>query len=201
MFFFCSMTTPTEKQERQERILAELSELGLALARDLQASALAADDVATKSDLGRTFHHVARSVRQTLALEARLERDRQKAEREDRAAAERDRAAHAERRKAQVEIAVKRCVRYAHSGYDAENLLTDFDERLEEDALHDLFAGKDDIDVHIARLCEELGVPPPGCDPQSVAAEAASAASHPPAPMHTPSEAQADASVEWRSSG
>jgi hypothetical protein len=109
-------------------------------------------------------------VRQTLALEAKLERDRQKAER--------DRAAYAGRRKAQVEIAVKRCVRYAHSGYDAENLLTEFDERLEEDALHELFAGEDDIDIHIARLCEELGVPPPGFDAQSVAAEAASAASH-----------------------
>jgi hypothetical protein len=194
------MPTPTEKQERQERILAELSELGLALARDLQASALAADDVATKSELGRTFHHVARSVRQTLALEARLERDRQRAGREDRAEAEHHRTAHAERRKAQVKIAVKRCVRYEHAGFDAENLLGELDERLEEDALHDLFAGEDDIDVHIARLCEELGVPPPGCDAESAAAEATSTASHSPSPSRTQSEAQLDASAEWRSS-
>lgn len=55
--------TPTEMRERQERILAELSELGLALARDLQARALAADDAAEATELGLAFHRVARSVR------------------------------------------------------------------------------------------------------------------------------------------
>jgi hypothetical protein len=34
------MATTQEKRERQDRILAELSELGLELARDLQACAL-----------------------------------------------------------------------------------------------------------------------------------------------------------------
>lgn len=195
------MSTPAEKRERQERILAELSELGLALARDLQARALAAEDVATAGELGLAFQRVARSVRQTLALEAKLERDRQRDEREDRAAAERALAAHAERRRAQVRIAVKRYVRYEHSGYDAENLLHELDDRLDEDALHDLFAGEDDVDDHIARLCLELGVAPPGSEDAGAGSDAASA----PAPEHPPpgepQDAQADEPAPWRSSG
>jgi len=51
-------------------ILAELSELGLALARDLQACALAADEASDKADLSLAFQRTSRSVRQTLALEA-----------------------------------------------------------------------------------------------------------------------------------
>src|SRR5258705_8925277 len=117
------MSTAAEKQERQERILAELSELGLALARDLQARALAATDIAEASELGLAFQRVSRSVRQTLALEAKLERDRLRADREDRTEAQNARTAYAERRKTQVQVAVKRCIRYEHSGYDAENLL------------------------------------------------------------------------------
>ena len=195
------MSTPTEKRERQERILAELSELGIALARDLQARALAAEDVATASELGLAFQRVSRSVRQTLALDAKLERDRQRAEREDSADTERVQAAHAERRKAQVKIAVKRCVRYEHSGHDAENLLDELDDRLDEDALHDLFAGEDDIDVHIARLCEELGVAAPGSEDPGTSSDAAStpAPEHP--PIGEPQEAQADEPSQWRSSG
>jgi len=38
------MSTPAEKRECQERILAELSELRLALARDLRARAFAGED-------------------------------------------------------------------------------------------------------------------------------------------------------------
>src|SRR5215218_9053697 len=76
------MATPTAMRERQDRILGELSELGLALARDLQARALAAETVAEAADLGLAFQRVALSVRQALALEAKLERDRQAAERE-----------------------------------------------------------------------------------------------------------------------
>jgi phosphate-selective porin len=199
------MSTAAEKQGRQERILAELSELGLALARDLQARALAASDIAEASELGLAFQRVSRSVRQTLALEAKLERDRQRADREDRDEAQLARTAYAERRKAQVQIAVKRCVRYEHSGYDAENLLDELNDRLDEDALHDVFAGDSDIDLHIARMCAELGVPEPGADEASEPSTgAASTASQAPSsgvvPMAEEPEAQAEPPPDWRNS-
>lgn len=156
------MATTTEKAERQDRILAELSELGLALARDLHARALVVEDVAEAADLGLAFHRVARSVRQTLALEAKLDRDRRMAEREDRADVRREGAARAERRKAQVKFAVERCVWSEADGVEAERLLDELDDRLEEDGLSDAFAGQDAIDSHIARICTELGVTVPG---------------------------------------
>lgn len=170
------MDAATQKAERQDRILAELSELGLALARDLQACALAAEDVATKSEMSLAFQRVSRAVRQALALEAKLERDRQRDARDAQADASQVRADRAERRKAQIRLAVKRCVLGVYHGFDADNLLNDLEERLEEDGLYDLFAGDDDIDGHIARLCDELCVPHPGYHEATVEAEAENAA-------------------------
>ena len=91
----------------------------------------------------------------------------------------------------------KRCVLYEHDGFDADNLLRDLEERLEEDALYGVFAGEDDIDAHIDRLCAELGVPPPEGAAPSGTDEAAS-----PSPAQTParSEVQVDALAERRSS-
>jgi hypothetical protein len=156
-----------EKIERQDRILAELSELGLELARDLQARALAADDVAVAADLGRAFHSVSRSVRQTLALDAKLERDRQRQDREDRIDAVRAHKARADRRKAQVRAAVERCIWNEAEGSEAEHLLSDLDDYLDADDLTDTFAGGDPIEAHIARLCADLGVTPPTPPPFS----------------------------------
>ena len=191
------MEPATLKAARQDRILAELSELGLALARDLQACALAADDVAVKSELSLGFQRASRAVRQALALEAKLERDRQRDARDVQADAIQVREDRGERRKAQVRFAVKRCVLDVYDGFDADNLLSDLEERLEEDGLHDLFAGEDDIDVHIARLCEELSVPHPGYHEATVEAQAANLAADAPGAMAT----QANPSAKRRSSG
>lgn len=154
------MATAKQSRERQDRILAELSELGLALARDLQARALAADDAAEASELGLAFHRVARAVRQTLALEARLERDHQRAEREVSSDARRAETDRADRRRAQIKFAVERCVFSEADGPEAERLLDELDDQLEEGALSDAFADEDPIDAHIARICAELGVTP-----------------------------------------
>ena len=154
------MAMAVEKRERQDRILAELSELGLALAQKLQASAMIAEDVSETAELSLAFQRVSRSVRQTLALEAKFDRDRQTAEREDREVAKRAETLRAARRKAQVRLAVERCVWSEADGDEAENLLSDLDDRLELDTLSDAFAGDDPIEVHIARLCAELGLSP-----------------------------------------
>jgi phosphoglycolate phosphatase-like HAD superfamily hydrolase len=155
------MATPCEKRERQDRILAELSELGLALARDLQACALAAVEPAAKAELSLAFQRTSRSVRQSLALEARFDRDRLAAAREDRDIAKRAEAFRAARRRAQVKLGVERCIWDEAEDAEAEALLADLDDYLERDALADLFAGDDPIEAHIARLCAELGVDTP----------------------------------------
>lgn len=68
--------------ERHGRVLARLLELGLALAERVQEQALAAPDAKSAADLGLAFHRIARTVRQSIALEARLVRDAERAERE-----------------------------------------------------------------------------------------------------------------------
>jgi hypothetical protein len=64
--------------QQQLRQLQELAEIGMQIARTLpaQAAALApSDDPAVAGQVALTFSRVARAVRQTLALEARLRRD------------------------------------------------------------------------------------------------------------------------------
>ena len=55
-------------------LLRELAEIGLKLAKAVQEEA-EAQDGKSASDLAMTFARVARAVRQTVALEAKLERD------------------------------------------------------------------------------------------------------------------------------
>jgi hypothetical protein len=155
------MATPLEMRARQDRILAELSELGLALARDLQACALAAGEASEKAELSLAFHRTSRSVRQSLALEAKFERDRQTAAREDCEVAERAATLRVATRKAQVKLVVERCVWAEADGDEAEKLLSDLDDILELDTLSGTFSGDDAIEAHVARICAQLGVDTP----------------------------------------
>lgn len=76
LLLFVPTSTPSP---RDAEILDELAELGLALARKVQARAMAAadgDDEAALSSLSSAFQKVSRSVRQSLALKDRLARMR-----------------------------------------------------------------------------------------------------------------------------
>jgi hypothetical protein len=76
------MSDATAKRERQDAVLAELSELGLTLARELHARALAAETTQEAEKLALAFQRVSRGVRQTFALELKLERARNEDDRE-----------------------------------------------------------------------------------------------------------------------
>ena len=69
------MLDAVEMAQRHGRILARLSELGLAHAERLHDQAMAAEDPKAAAELGLTFHRVSRSIRQSIALEAKLVRD------------------------------------------------------------------------------------------------------------------------------
>jgi hypothetical protein len=88
------MADTAAKRERVEQILGELAELGLMLARDLAAEARGAETPEQKIALAAAFQKTSRTVRLTLALDARLDRD---AAREARDAAKADEAADAAR--------------------------------------------------------------------------------------------------------
>ncbi|WP_296599132.1 hypothetical protein [Phenylobacterium sp.] len=59
-------------RERHGRVLAELAETGLVMARRLSDALLATEDAQTQAQLGLAYHRVSRAIRQAIALEMRL---------------------------------------------------------------------------------------------------------------------------------
>ena len=174
------------------QVLRELAELGMGLARTVQAQAIdqasgasAQDEGALPAwargaDLGLTFARIARAVRQTVALEAKLYRDRQAGH--DKARAERavETRLRGIRRKAKVIEIVERVVERES---DAERLLDDLDERLQDEDDAD-FADRP-LGELVARICRDLGVTPDWSLWADEAWASEAAAEPPPAPAST----------------
>jgi hypothetical protein len=158
---------------RRLRTLEELAEIGMEVARVLQRRVL--DEAARDADgdqpadaaLGLAFTRVSRAVRQTLALEDKLDRP----PRAPVLSPEAERAAWLADLKASPEIAalsvmvrkdevrakVERTIASEADGSDSERLLADLEERLD-----DAEAGEDFFDRPIgemvAAICRDLGV-------------------------------------------
>jgi hypothetical protein len=144
------------RTERHLQMLQELGELGMRLARAVteQAVETAAEP---DRDLGLVFSRIARAVRQTIALEAKLADDHRKAEvetAERRATEFRRRAVD---RKTKVRLLVERVLDAEAEESDAENLFYDLGERLETDYDDADFADRP-IGELVARICKDLGV-------------------------------------------
>jgi hypothetical protein len=150
--------------ERSDLILDELAKLGLVLARDLQQRALAAEDNDEAARLAMAFHHVSRSVRQSLALTEKLQRDRRRAVRDDIDHTERHTASRRDARKTHVRTIVSRLIwTEAERPDTALRLCVDLDRHLDAEALDDAFL-QGPVRRHVHRLCERLGLKPPAAD-------------------------------------
>lgn len=68
------MSIPPDMADRHARVLTRLTEMGLALAERTFEDAQAAETPAERIEAVKAFHTVSRSVRQSVALEARLAR-------------------------------------------------------------------------------------------------------------------------------
>ncbi len=173
--------TPTEAQpegraERQLRLLRELAEIGMDIARAVRAEALAREDAAVEgaaaparsrfagADLGLVYSRVARAVRQTLALETRVsdEIETVRVERERR----RQTASEIARHDRQIDIRgfVAEAIEAEGDSSDwsetkVERLLNDLDERLEDGDYDDTLADAPIADL-VARICFDLGLTP-----------------------------------------
>ena len=150
------------RTERHLRMLQELAEIGMDLARGVRAQALDPAAGAAGGDFGLVFSRIARAVRQTLALEARIAqeqaaRDQQRLAEETR----RGRDAVLRRgliRKNTVREAVEQAIMAEAEGEQRENLLNDLDEGFgEEDELD--FADRP-IGEQVARICRDLDIEP-----------------------------------------
>ena len=155
------MPASPEKAERYELMLAELCELGLGLAREVQGQALTAKDAGETAELTLAFHRVARSVRQTIALDAKLDRAQERAAREARAETAKADSARRHARKARVRLAVEREVWSEYEGDEAEGLVDELGDLLDVEALDEDFA-EGPIEAQIARIRDQLGLPPLG---------------------------------------
>jgi hypothetical protein len=174
--------------DRHTPILAQLAEMGLGLARAAHGKALAAETPADFAALTLAFHRISRSLRQTLALEAKLERERLRLEREARAEAMRDHGHAVLRRRSQLRLAMERLVWTEAEGLEAERLIDELDDILEEEVLSDGFLAEP-VEAHIERIRADLGL----------AADAAGLEPSPPPPW--PDDLAPPTSVVRRSSG
>jgi len=163
------MIDTVEMAERHGRMLGRLSELGMSLAEGVHAQAAATLETREPkavAELALTFHRVSRSVRQSIALEAKLVRDAARAEREAAVEAERQRTAVLRdpaamvRRKAAVQAAIERVIWTEREGEEAEELLERLEDHLAPGSVDDDLC-LEPLETHVARFCAELGLPPP----------------------------------------
>jgi hypothetical protein len=147
-----------ERTERRIRRLAQLAEIGLDLADMLRQQARAAKWFGTEGP--QMFACLARAVRQTTALEERLDADARAREQQG-VAEQARRAAGAERtrkrQKAQVRRLVEAAIKSDADPSDAERLLVDLHERLDDPDIEAEF-GNRSIGEIVAGICQDLGV-------------------------------------------
>jgi hypothetical protein len=144
--------------DRHGAILTRLADLGMSLAEDLHARALTAKDGRSANDLALAFHRISRSLRQTLALEARLERERTLALREAAQREASDNLTRIQKKRTQVLRAVAPLVWTEYEDDEAEALVEDLDSWVFQASQDDGFL-EEPIEAVIARLREAFGLP------------------------------------------
>lgn len=163
--------------DRQLQVLGELAEIGLELARAVEAEAKGPEPDPARIGLERAvlaYSRVARAVRQTIMLQSRLIEALQAAE-----AGEADKARALQARRAKVEDAARRVIRRAiEAEHEApervERLAAEAAERLEREAHGDLLVRP--IREIIADICNDLGLDPDWADLAAGLCEAEQAA-------------------------
>ncbi len=149
-----------EIRTQQETILAELADLSLTLARDLHARALAADDDAKACDLSLAFHRLARSTRQTLALQSRLDR-------ETRQDVARETLRRVQSKRSQIRSAVSPLIWTEYEGDEAEALFEDLEALIADECADEAEFLAAPLETCIARVREALGLPANDADAES----------------------------------
>ena len=148
------MSEPTAP-DRDEEMLARLAEFDLAAAERVHGRLMAAEDAAEIAELGRTYQRVARSLRQTQALNAKLKRDQEAAKDVAPAKAPTGPVAVA-RSVRELRQAVTRVIWNEAEGPDDATFMEEtLDELMTHQMLRDGFCAEP-LDDHVARVCLEL---------------------------------------------
>ncbi len=189
------MTDTAAMSDRHQVLLGELAELGMALARDLQARAVAATDTREAGEMAMAFHRISRSLRQTFALQAKLARERHSPQAQAVELAERH--ARIRRRHAEVKRAVAALIWTEYEGDEADGLEDELSELLADAVQEETFADES-LEDHVAGFCALLGLSPRQAAPAEAAPPHAAppAASAAMADVHTDGPGTAPAGAE-----
>jgi hypothetical protein len=142
--------------DRDEEMLARLAEFDLAAAERVHGRLMAAEAASEIAELGRTYQRIARSLRQTLALKAKLKRDREAAAKD--APPRPPGGVAVARRIRELRQAVSRVIwAEAESADYATHMEEAFEDVLTREMLSDRFCDEP-LDDHVARLCLDLNL-------------------------------------------
>ena len=164
------MADANEIIDRDEQMLARIAELDLSAAERVHAKLMAAEDAAEVAELGRTYQRLARSLRQTHFLKARLKRERAQQAREAEEAAELARERRITAHRARISRTVERFIETEAEGEEIDDLNADLEAWLDEAVLADRFL-EETAETHITRACESLGLSGPSSSPEGHTSE------------------------------
>lgn len=140
-----------------EQMLARLAAFDLAAAEKVHGRLMAAEEAAEIAELGRTYQRLARSLRQTLALKAKLKHDREAAAKAT-ASTPAGPAAVA-RRTRQLRAGVTRVIWNEAEPDEAADFEEALDELIDAECLEEGFCAEP-LEDQIVRICTELGFSP-----------------------------------------
>ena len=142
--------------DRDEEMLARLAEFDLAAAERVHGRLMAAEETSEIAELGRTYQRVARSLRQTLALKAKLKRDRESAAKEAPPAPTPTGPVATARRVRELRQAVRRVIWNEAEDADSATLLEEALDELVIDEMPRRGFCAEALDDHVIRVCLEL---------------------------------------------
>ncbi|MFL5297323.1 MAG: hypothetical protein ACJ798_13160 [Phenylobacterium sp.] len=153
------MSEPTA--DLDEAMLARLAGLDLAAAEKVHGKLMAAEEASEIAELGRTYQRCARSLRQTLALKAKLKHDREAVAKG--AAPAKPGGVAVARRLKDLTQAVTRIIWDEAERADAPDFLEMLDDMIADECQGDSFCAEP-VDDHVARICMAIGLPPEGAE-------------------------------------
>jgi hypothetical protein len=152
------MTELAKMAERHGAALARIAEVAERLAMKHAERALAADDPRVEAVATAAFQKATRVMRQSMALEARLARDVQQADRDTISREARETIFQVHHRRSQIAATTERLIRTEVEDPDhAERLCNELDDLLDIEAFTDGFLTQD-LATQITRLCKDLGI-------------------------------------------
>lgn len=164
------MSMDPAKAARREALLQRVQQLLLAVSEDLADAVVSTSDEDKKAKLAKALHQVTRGLRQTVFLEARLEREQIEAERAARERAKTAEAAEQATRELKVEAAKQavqhRAMRLVYDEVDPDDESEETDEELDETSAAiqewvELASGVDGfaetpVETHLERLIGDM---------------------------------------------